>query len=53
MILSGEGGTGKTLIIHAAVLLARIVYGRTDSVFGSVLVIGPTGCAAYNAGGCT
>ena len=53
MILSGEGGTGKALIIHAAVLLARIVYGRTGSVFGSVLVIGPTGCAAYNGGGCT
>ena len=34
-------------------LLARIVYGRTDSVLGSDLVIGPTGCAAYNAGGCT
>lgn len=53
MVLSGEGGTGKTKIIHAVVLMARIAFGRTESVFGSVLVMGPTGCSAYNAGGCT
>ena len=51
--LSGEGGTGKTKIIHSAVLLARATYGKTKSIYGPVLVVGPTGCAAYNAGGYT
>ena len=53
MVLSGSGGTGKTLVIHSAVKLARTVYGKTESLYGPVLVLGPTGCAAYNAGGFT
>jgi len=50
LILSGQGGTGKTHIIRATILLCRLKYGRTRGKHGPIVVIAPSGCAAYNAG---
>lgn len=52
-VISGEGGSGKSHIIRSIVLAAKIQYGKTPGMYGSVLVVAPTGCAAYNAGGVT
>jgi hypothetical protein len=53
MYLSGEGGTGKSQVIKALRLHARLRWGRTEGVFGPVAVVGPTGVAAYNVKGST
>jgi hypothetical protein len=53
MIVTGAGGTGKTEIIHATVRLAKILFGRTPSDFGPIVVVAPSGAAAANAGGYT
>jgi len=50
-IMSGEGGVGKTEVIKATVLEAKIVYGKTGGFFGPVVVVAPTGAAACNVGG--
>lgn len=53
MFLSGEGGTGKSHVLHAIIMHARIRWGRTAGYYGPVLVVAPTGNAAYNVGGHT
>lgn len=53
MFLSGEGGTGKSHVLHAIIKHARIKWGRTAGCYGPVLVVAPTGNAAYNVGGYT
>ena len=53
MVLSGAGGTGKTEIIKAAILLAKQLYGRQRGEYGPVVVVAPSGSAAANAGGYT
>eukprot|EP01034_Spumella_vulgaris_P037553 gene37553-46326_t len=49
----GEGGTGKSFLIHALTKYTQILYGKTVGWFGSVLKTAPTGGAAYNIGGHT
>ncbi len=49
-IASGEGGCGKSKMVLALVKKAKIEYGKTVSLFGPILVIGPTGSASYGAG---
>lgn len=53
MFLSGEGGTGKSKVIHTITLYTRILYGRTEGDWGAVLKTAPTGGAAHNIGGST
>jgi hypothetical protein len=50
-VMSGEGGVGKTEVIKATILEAKIVYGKTGGFFGPVVVVAPTGSAACNVGG--
>lgn len=53
MFLSGEGGTGKSEIIHAITAYTRILFGKTCGRFGAVLKTAPTGAAAHNIHGST
>jgi len=53
MFLSGEGGTGKSHVIHLLTLLVQTIHGKTEGRFGSVLKTAPTGGAAYNINGFT
>jgi len=53
MFLSGEGGTGKSVLIKALTLEAKVRWGRTEGYFGPVAVVGPTGVSAHNVRGAT
>lgn len=53
MFLSGEGGTGKSKVIHTITLYTRILFGKTEGDWGAVLKTAPTGGAAHNIGGST
>jgi hypothetical protein len=53
MFVSGEGGTGKSFLIHALTTYTQILYGKTSGWFGSVLKTAPTGGASYNIRGHT
>jgi hypothetical protein len=53
MFVSGQGGTGKSYLIHALTSYAQILYGKTVGWFGAVLKTAPTGGAAFNIGGHT
>ena len=45
----GEGGTGKSVLINTIVAMMQSMFQCKDCV----VVCGPTGAAAYNAGGVT
>src|SRR6476469_5014882 len=47
MTLSGVAGSGKSTLINTLVTAIRKITGKTNSVY----VCGPTGSAAFNAGG--
>lgn len=47
MTLCGLAGSGKSTLINTLVTAIRKITGKTDSVY----VCGPTGAAAFNAGG--
>lgn len=47
MTLSGVAGSGKSTLINTLVTAIRKITGKTNSVY----VCGPTGTAAFNAGG--
>jgi hypothetical protein len=51
MLVSGEGGTGKwkikTAVKHVLTKYTPCIPGKTEGVFGSVLMSAPTG-AAYS-----
>jgi hypothetical protein len=49
MTLSGVAGSGKSTLINTLVTAIRKITGKTNSVY----VVGPTGSAAFNAGGVT
>ena len=49
MTVSGEAGSGKSVLIHALVTVVRRMFGYKDSA----IVVGPTGSSAFNAGGKT
>ena len=53
MIVSGEGGSGKSHLIDLIVLFSRIHYGFDHTPRGPVLVVAPTGMAANNVNGST
>lgn len=53
MIVSGEGGTGKSFLIHAVIAQAQLHFGKTYGDYGPGLVLAPTGSAACSAGGYT
>jgi DNA replication protein DnaC len=53
MFLSGEGGTGKSHLIHALTKSTQIMKGKSEGIFGAVLKAAPTGGAAYNIKGHT
>jgi hypothetical protein len=53
MFLSGEGGTGKSHVIHTITKYVQLTKGKTEGWFGSVLKTAPTGGAAYNIRGHT
>jgi hypothetical protein len=53
MFVSGEGGTGKSFLIHALTKYTQLLYGKTEGWFSSVLKTAPTGSAAFNIGGYT
>jgi hypothetical protein len=46
MVLSGEGGVGKTYLIETVVLWAKLFYGKSKSLHGPTLLTAPTGKAA-------
>ncbi len=47
MTVIGAAGTGKSVLINTIVTVVCDIFGFTEAV----QVFGPTGCAAYNAGG--
>ncbi len=49
LTISGAGGSGKSVLINTIASVLRKVFGRSDAVH----VCGPTGSAAFNAGGVT
>ena len=53
MVVSGEGGSGKSHLIDCIVLYSRIHYGYDHTLHGPVLVVAPTGMAANNINGST
>jgi hypothetical protein len=53
MFLSGEGGTGKSKIIHSLVKYTRCLFGKTEGSWGAVCVTAPTGGSAHNIHGNT
>ena len=49
MTVSGEAGSGKSVLIYALVTVVRSMFGHKDSA----IVVGPSGSSAFNAGGKT
>ena len=49
LTMSGAGGSGKSVLINTIASVVRKAFGRSDAVH----VCGPTGSAAFNAGGVT
>ena len=53
MLMSGQGGTGKSYVIKCYHLLAQITFGKTVGSWGPMTLMAPTGSAAYNINGHT
>jgi hypothetical protein len=53
MFLSGEGGTGKSHLIHTVTKYTQILRGKSEGWYGAVLKTAPTGGSAYNIKGHT
>ena len=53
MFVSGEGGTGKSRLIELVAENARLLFGKTKGLYGSVLIMAPTGTAANGISGFT
>ena len=53
MLMSGQGGTGKSYVIKCLYLLAQIWFGKTVGSWGPMTLMAPTGSAAYNINGHT
>jgi len=53
MFMTGGGGVGKSHVIKAARRYAKLHFGKSNSSHGTVVVVAPTGNAAFNAGGNT
>ena len=53
LFLTGEGGTGNSKVIEAVVHFTREYYGKTDGVYGPIIVTTPTGTSSNNINGFT
>ena len=53
MVISGEGGVGKSKVINDITKYTQIRFGKTEGFCGSVAKTAPTGGAAFNIGGHT
>jgi hypothetical protein len=51
--VTGEGGTGKSMLIHTLKEYCQLTYGKQEGIYGSALAVAPTGCAASNIDGYT
>ena len=43
LFITGEGGTGKSKVIEAFFNFTRKYYGKTDELYGPIIVTAPTG----------
>ena len=46
MFVTGEGGTGNSFLITLIMEFTQIFHGKQGGLYGSALVIAPTGAAA-------
>ena len=53
MVLTGEGGTGKSDVIHAIKLQTQLIVGKVAGYRGACVNMAPTGAAAFNIQGNT
>jgi hypothetical protein len=53
MCLSGAAGTGKTFLLDAIKNAAKLICGKTPSIYGPCVALAPTGSAACTVGGYT
>jgi hypothetical protein len=53
LFLTGEGGTGKSKVIEAIVTFTRKYYGKTDGLYGPIIVTASTGTSSNNINGFT
>ena len=53
LFLTGEGGTGKSKVIEAIVRFSRNFFGKTDGIYGPIIVTAPTGTSSNNINGFT
>ena len=51
--MSGEGGCGKSFLIHAIETYARMLFPYEGGIYGPVLIVAPTGKAALGINGRT
>ena len=51
--MSGEGGCGKSFLIHAIDTYARMLFPYEGGIYGPVLIVAPTGKAALGINGRT
>jgi ATP-dependent DNA helicase PIF1 len=53
MVLSGEGGTGKSDVINAISIQTSLIVGKVNGRRGACIRMAPTGSAAFNIHGST
>ena len=53
MLLSGQGGTGKSRVVECLKLYVITKYGKTEGSWGPIVLCGPTGNSSFNIGGST
>ena len=51
--VTGEGGTGKSMLIQTLKEYCQLTFGKQEGIYGSALAMAPTGCAASNIEGYT
>jgi hypothetical protein len=51
--VTGEGGTGKSMLIQTLKEYCQLTFGKQEGIYGSALAVAPTGCAASNIEGYT
>lgn len=51
--VTGGAGVGKSEFIKCIIKMTRLYFGKCPGLYGSVLIMGPTGCAAHHIDGFT